>query len=511
LSVDERLIKDVILVDSRGGSVLMTITNKVQLITYPDSLGGNLSSLYDSLNENFPNVFSGIHILPPFPSTGDRGFAPLTYFEIESTFGTWDDIQKIAKKYDVILDVMINHISRHSKQFLDFQKFGRASQYADMFITLEKIWPDRNPPQADLEKIFLRRPVHCFEDVKIESSGQLERVWATFGKKDRSEQIDLDVNAKITRKFFLDILANMQQKGVKMLRLDAIAFVTKKAGTNCFFVEPEIYEFLDWIQSVAHQYQVQLLPEVHAHHELQKRLSEHGNWVYNFVLPALILHTIIKTNSVTLQNYLQICPRRQFTMLDCHDGIPVHPDVEDVLSIPEATGVVEHCLKNGANISKIFSPQHRREGSFDVHQINCTYYSALNENDDAYLIARAIQFFTPGIPQVYYVGLLAGENDQQAVEESGEMRAINRHNYTKNEIEFASHQQVVMRLVKLIEFRNRHPAFQGAFRVEETDPSRIQLQWQHEEHYARLSVNLTTKHTEIEFSDREQSSQRFRP
>jgi sucrose phosphorylase len=162
----------------------MAVQNKVQLITYPDSLGGNLSELYSILDDYFKGSFSGIHILPPFPSTGDRGFAPRTYFEIDSVFGDWSDMQKIAQKYDVILDVMINHISRHSKQFLDFQKYGRGSQYADMFITLEKIWPDRNPPKADLEKIFLRRPEHCFEDVKIESTGQVERVWATFGKRD---------------------------------------------------------------------------------------------------------------------------------------------------------------------------------------------------------------------------------------------------------------------------------------------------------------------------------------
>lgn len=489
----------------------MNIKNKVQLITYPDSLGGDLSALYDTLNEFFPDVFSGIHILPPFPSTGDRGFAPLTYFEIEPTFGSWDDIQKIAKKYDVILDVMINHISRHSKQFLDFQKYGRASQYADMFITLEKIWPDRNPPQADLDKIFLRRPVHCFEDVKIESNGQLERVWATFGKKEWSEQIDLDVNAEITRKFFMDVLANLQQNNVKMLRLDAIAFVTKKAGTNCFFVEPEIYEFLDWIHTIAQKYQVQLLPEVHAHHDLQNSLAEHGNWVYNFVLPSLILHTIYNTDSSKLQNYLQTCPRKQFTMLDCHDGIPVHPDVEDVLTIPEATGVVEHCLKNGANISKIFSPQHRREGNFDAHQINCTYYSAVDASDKAYIIARAIQFFAPGIPQVYYVGLLAGENDRQAVEESGEMRAINRHNYTRQEIENESQKRVVQRLVELVKFRNTHPAFNGKFRVMSTDQMHLSLLWETEHTRAVLNVDLQHMRAEIAYTDLEGVSKIYSP
>lgn len=489
----------------------MTIHNKVQLITYPDSLGGNLRTLYEILNEYFPNLFSGIHILPPFPSTGDRGFAPRTYFEIEPAFGDWSDIQEIAQKYDVILDVMINHISRHSNQFLDFQKYGRESRYADMFITLEKIWPNGNPSKADLEKIFLRRPEHCFADVKIESTGEIERVWATFGKKDWSEQIDLDVNAEITRKFFTEIFAFMQQKGVKMLRLDAIAFVTKKAGTSCFFVEPEIYEFLDWIHAEADQHQIQLLPEVHAHHALQQRLSDHGNYVYNFVLPSLILHTILNNDSETLQVYLQSCPLKQFTMLDCHDGIPVHPDIEDILTIPEMTRLVEHCLNNGANVSKIFSPQHRREGNFDIHQINCTYYSALSEDDDSYIIARAIQFFSPGIPQVYYIGLMAGINDHAAIEETGEMRAINRHNYTKNEIEFASHQPVVKRLVKLIEFRNDHPAFNGEFELVETDSKHLTLIWRFIDAYASLTIDLQKMKSEIKFTDTKDSMELFIP
>ncbi|MBW6474763.1 MAG: sucrose phosphorylase [Anaerolineaceae bacterium] len=489
----------------------MAVQNKVQLITYPDSLGGNLSELYSFLDEYFEGVFFGIHILPPFPSTGDRGFAPSTYFEIDPVFGDWSDMQKIAQKYDVILDVMINHISRHSKQFLNFQKYGRTSKYADMFITLEKIWPDRNPPKADLEKIFLRRPEHCFEDVKIETTGQMERVWATFGKRDWTEQIDLDVKAEITRKFIMDILAFMHQKGIKMLRLDAIAFVTKKAGTNCFFVEPDIYDFLDWIHAVADQHQILLLPEVHAHYTLQKRLSEHGNWVYNFVLPSLILHTIINKESETLQAYLKTCPKNQFTMLDCHDGIPVHPDIEDVLSVSDASRVVEHCLINGANVSKIYSPQHRREGSFDVHQINCTYYSALDENDDAYIIARAIQFFTPGIPQVYYVGLLAGKNDREAVEESGEMRAINRHNYSWQEIENASRNQVVKRLVELINFRNTHPAFNCDFQVIKTDQNLLALLWEGEEARAMLTVDLLRMKAKIEYSDLEGIDRLYTP
>lgn len=115
------------------------VKNKVQLITYPDSLGGNLKALKSNLDTYFPNLFEGgIHILPPYPSSGDRGFAPLTYFEIDPQFGDWEDVRNLAEDYDILLDIMVNHISQKSPYFQDFLKNGRDSQYADYFLTLEK-------------------------------------------------------------------------------------------------------------------------------------------------------------------------------------------------------------------------------------------------------------------------------------------------------------------------------------------------------------------------------------
>ena len=126
--------------------------NNVQLITYPDSLGGSLNTLTQILEQYFSGVFGGIHLLPPFPSTGDRGFAPVTYREIDPRFGTWQDIQKLSATHDVLLDFMVNHISRHSSYFQDFVKNGRQSQYADLFITLDKVWPDGKPVETDVRK-----------------------------------------------------------------------------------------------------------------------------------------------------------------------------------------------------------------------------------------------------------------------------------------------------------------------------------------------------------------------
>jgi sucrose phosphorylase len=465
-------------------------------------LGGNLQSLNELLQKHFADVFGGLHILPPFPSSGDRGFAPLTYLEIEPQFGSWEDIRRIGENFDILIDIMVNHISRSSPYFQDFVKWGRKSQYADLFITLDKIWPDGNPPQEDVQKIFLRKPEHPFSDIEIEETGEIERIWTSFGPRvDWSEQIDLDVNSEVTQKLFTEFFEFFSQQKIKIVRLDAVGYITKKPGTSCFMVEPEIYEFLEWVTSVADKVELALLPEVHDHYTTQIKLAEHGYWVYDFVLPLLVLHTLLNKSSRKLRDYLRVCPRNQITTLDCHDGIPVQPDLDDILDIEESKRIVDICFQRGANLNRILSTSHKTEAGFDAHQINCTYYSALDCDDDAYLAARAIQFFSPGVPQVYYVGLLAGQNDQEGVKQTGEGRAINRYNYSVQEVEEAVQQDVVQRLLKLIRFRNEHPAFDGQFEVLDSDEHELLLSWKKADQECTLKVNLETSQAVIEFTD----------
>jgi sucrose phosphorylase len=479
----------------------VSIKNRVQLITYPDSLGGDLRALNEILLIHFADIFrGGIHILPPFPSSGDRGFAPLTYLEIEPAFGTWEDIRRIGEHFDVMLDLMVNHISRQSPYFQDFIRKGRESEYADMFITLDKVWPDGDPPQEDVAKIFLRRPEHPFSNIAIEETGQVERVWTSFGKETPTEQIDIDVQSELAQELLAGSLAHFAQQGVKIVRLDAVAYVTKRAGTSCFFVEPDIYQFLEWITGVAAPLGIELVPEVHAHYSIQRKLAERGYWVYDFVLPALILHTLLSKSSRKLHDYLETCPRKQFTMLDCQDGIPILPDVEGILEVEESRKIVDTCVQRGASLSRILSPRYKAEDGFDVHQIGCTYYSALDCDDDAYLVARAIQFFAPGVPQVYYVGLLAGENDQESVRLTGESRAINRHNYSAAEIDQALQKEVVQRLLKLARFRNEYPTFGGSFGVKSDDKD-ILLTWQRGNRMCSLNVDIYTNQAVIRYVD----------
>jgi sucrose phosphorylase len=477
------------------------LKNQVQLITYPDSLGGDLKKLDFVLEKYFPNLFTnGIHILPPFPSSGDRGFAPLTYLEIEPQFGTWDDIRRLGEKHSILLDLMINHISAKSIYFQDFINKGRDSEYADLFITVDKIWPDGKPKQGDLDTIFLRR-TEPFSDFKIKKTGKVEKVWTTFGKTTPSEQIDLDINSPVTHKLVIEFLNNFYLNRVTMVRLDAVGYVIKKRRTTCFFVEPDIYKFLSWVQSITNNLDIEILPEIHAEYEIQFRLAKNGYWIYDFILPYSILEALITKSSKKLNEYLKKRPHNQFTMLDCHDGVPIKPDLNGLYQSEDARKVVDLCLQRGANLSLIVSPAHKDSDGFDVHQIRGTFYSMLDCNDSAYLIARAIQFFTPGIPQVYYVGLLAGKNDTKAVAQTGEGREINRHNYSIEEIDQEMDRPVVKKLLELIKFRDTHSAFNGKFQVNSCDDKSIDMLWKNGDSFVRLVVELQPLSAKVQYNE----------
>ncbi|MBU9711663.1 sucrose phosphorylase [Evansella tamaricis] len=488
----------------------MPVKNKIHLITYPDSLGGDLKSLHSVLNNYFSDIFKGgIHILPPFPSSGDRGFAPKTYLEIEPAFGTWEDIKVLGEDYDILVDLMVNHISRQSAYFQDYLEKGKESEYRDLFITLDKVWEGGEPVKEDVDKIFLRRP-KPYSTFKIGKKGEEEKVWTTFGSDDPSEQIDLDVKSEKVIQLLTDFFENFSNNNIKTVRLDAVGYVIKKLGTSCFFVEPEIYEFLELMKKMADSYDMELLPEVHAHYETQYKLTERGYWIYDFILPYTILDTLINKSSENLNEYLRDRPINQFTMLDCHDGIPVLPDLEGLIDTKEARKVVEVCKSRGSNMSLIMSDEHKAEDGFDVHQIGGTFYSVLGQHDDAYLAARAIQFFAPGVPQVYYVGLLAGENDYEAVERTGEIREINRHNYTIEEIEESLEKDVVQRLLMLMRFRNEYPAFDGEFQVLAAPNGEVHLAWQKEDKRCTLHIDLQTYNTVIDYTDQNGATLSYR-
>jgi sucrose 6(F)-phosphate phosphorylase len=145
--------------------------------------------------------------------------------------------------------------------------------------------------------------------------------------------------------------------------------------------------------------------------------------------------------------------------------------------------------RQGGNVNRILSDV-RAEGEVDVHQLNCTYYDALSEDDDRYIAARAIQLFARGVPQIYYVGLLAGGNDDQAVVESGDGRAINRHNYSTSEVGEALGRGVVKRVLDLIRLRSTNAAFGGRLEVIAPTESTVRMNWTLGSDFCGLEADL---------------------
>lgn len=467
--------------------------NKIHLITYPDSLGANLPELHYVLRKYFRDAVSGLHLLPFYPSSSDRGFAPLTYDEVDPAFGTWEDIKMIGRDFDLVIDFMVNHISRQSVFFQDYIERGQASEYADMFLSFSKISESGWVSDEDLAIVYTRKPRPPYQ-VLERSDGSLEKIWCTFDY----EQIDLDYRSPKTREVMRRFLIRLARIQPKMIRLDAIGYTTFKLGTNCFFLEPQIWELLDWFDDYASAFDTQILPEVHEHYTYQLKMAEHGYWSYDFALPMLVLHALYFHTNKRLKQWLAICPERQVTTLDTHDGIGV-VDVKDLMTPKEIDETLEKVYQEGGNTKKIYSgPEYQ---NLDVYQVNCTYYSALGCKDDVYLTARTIQFFTPGIPQVYYVGLLAGENDIELVEKTMLGRNINRHNYTLEEIRNAVEKTVVQRLIKLMEFRNSYPAFNGTFAIADSRNDELTLKWVYKKYEAIACIDLKTYKTKIQYTD----------
>jgi sucrose phosphorylase len=477
------------------------LRNQCQLITYPDSFGRNLSELRKILAEHFAGCFGGLHILPFYPSSGDRGFAPITYDEVDAGFGSWEDIDLLAKDYDLMVDFIVNHISRQSVYFQDYLQQGEQSPYADLFIRLSQMTPDGNVSEADLAKVYTRKPRLPYLEETL-SDGTKERVWCTFAE----EQIDLNVGSELGSRYIAEWLKGIAVRGVKIIRVDAFGYVIKKLGTSCFFVEPETSDFLAKLQRIVKPYGVELLPEIHEHHSIQLRLADQGYYVYDFALPMLVLQALYEGTNVNLINWLKICPRRQITTLDTHDGLPV-VDVVDLMTAGEIDRTQENLYKLGANVLRRYSVDPEYD-NVDVYQINCTYYSALCDNDDAYLVARAIQFFAPGIPQVYYVGLLAGSNDVDLMEQTKFGRNINRHNYSAEEIVRELNRPVVQRLKALMTFRNNYPAFNGEMVVLDSPKDYLTIKWSKGKSEATLQADLLGHKAVIRYYDEQSGKSR---
>lgn len=484
----------------------MAVSNSVQLITYADRLGGDLPGLARLLrSDTFAGAFGGVHVLPFFtPYDGaDAGFDPVDHTAVDPRLGTWEDVRDLADTHDVVVDLIVNHVSADSEAFRDVRARGEASPSYPMFLTMSSVFPD-GAREEDLARIYRPRPGLPFTAMRL--GGRLRYVWTTF----TPQQIDIDVRSARGRSYLTSILDAVAAAGVRLVRLDAVGYAVKTPGTTSFMT-PETFAFIEEFTAEARERGVDVLVEVHSYYRRQIEIARAVDLVYDFALPPLVLHALYTGDGTALADWLRERPRNAVTVLDTHDGIgviDVGPDQTVEPGEPERPG-----LLTPQQIDELVEGIHARTGgssaratgaaasNLDLYQVNSTYYDALGRDDRRYLAARAIQLFTPGIPQVYYVGALAGANDVALLERTGVGRDINRHHYTADEIAADLDRPVVRALLALCRFRNTFPAFDGDVDVT-LDGSRLTLVRRGAEvpdAVATVRVDLATGATSLEW------------
>ena len=450
----------------------------VWLITYADRVGGTLRGLSDLLRSDLADLFVGVHVLPFFiPIDGvDTGFDPTDHTQVDPRLGRWSDLEALAQHTDVMADAIVNHVSRDSPQFRDVLAHGDDSRYASLFLTFDRVFPD-GATEDDLLRLYRPRPGLPLSDVR-RADGTRRIMWTTFA----SAQLDIDVEHSAGEAYLREVLSALANHGTSVVRLDAVGYAVKRAGTSSFML-PETFAFIERLAQWSRELGMETLVEIHSHYLQQIAIAERVDWVYDFALPPLVLHALFTGRAAELRGWLVDRPRNAVTVLDTHDGIgvlDVGADVTDrtragLLSNDDISHLVDRIHANSGGASRLATGT--AAVNLDLYQVNSTFFDAMGRDEQAYLLARLIQFLIPGIPQVYYVGLLAGANDLELLQRTGVGRDVNRHRYLPDELTAALEQRVVQHLMALIRLRNTHPAFAGSWSLGEEGGDSLAMRW----------------------------------
>ncbi len=303
--------------------------------------------------------------------------------------------------------------------------------------------------------------------------------------------MDLNIKSPLVWDFYKDTLDALAGYGAKIVRLDAFAYAPKEVGSRNFLNEPGTWDLLDKIAQLAKPHGVTLLPEIHASYEegTYRTIAEKGYMVYDFFLPGLLLDAFEQQNGQALIAWAnEITEKNMLTvnMLGCHDGIPLL-DLKGLLPEERIQGLIQTLVSRGGFVKDL-------HGAKNVYyQVNATYYSALGEDDRRMLLARAIQLFMPGKPQVWYLDLFAGKNDYAAMERAGAggHKEINRTNLSLEDIAAGLEKPVVQKQLELLKMRSSQPVFSPEAEISaEAQGSRIALRWRREGQEALLEADL---------------------
>lgn len=399
----------------------------VILITYGDQViepsVEPMQTLGKFLDEHIKGIINTVHILPFYPYSSDDGFSVIDYKDVSPRMGSWDDVEALSENYNLMFDGVINHISQYSYWFKSFLENNQ--KYANFFVEVD--------PSVDLSMVVRPRALpllHEYKDIDEKS----RFVWTTFSK----DQVDLNYANSAVMIAVLDVLLFYVQKGAKLIRLDAIAFLWKELGTDCIHL-PQTHEAIQLMREVIHKVapEVVIITETNVPHD--ENISYFGSgddeaqMVYNFALPPLAAHTILSGDTTALNKWAKslTLPSDKvcfFNFIASHDGCGVRP-VADLLSESELGRIIENVEANGGHVSY----RGMSDGGKAPYELNASFIDIVtSESDDLvlrakkFMLVQALKLAMPGVPGVYFHSLVGSTSDKDGVRRSGVLRSINR-------------------------------------------------------------------------------------
>lgn len=306
-------------------------------------------------------------------------------------------------------------------------------------------------------------------------------------------QMDLNIKSPLVWEFYDNTLKTLAGYGAKIVRLDAFAYAPKEPGEKNFLNEPGTWDLLEKVRELADKYNLTLLPEIHASYgeKNYEQIAEKGYMTYDFFLPGLIIDALESGDGKHLSDWAKELIEKDIhtvNMLGCHDGIPLL-DLKGLLSEERIQNLIDTVVGRGGYVKDL----HGQKNMY--YQVNATYYSALGEDDAKMLLARALQLFMPGKPQIWYLDLFAGKNDHEAVKRAGAggHKEINRTNLTTEQMGEALKKPVVARQLELLRFRSTCPAFAKESRIMiNSDGNKMEFTWENDGYQAKLMADLKT-------------------
>ena len=397
---------------------------------------------------------------------------------------------------------------------------GSEKPYWNTFYQEIKFNTIKKEDLKDIEGLSSRNAILICEKVNFAIQNNLDLKTFSFNEleqfKEKTLQIvlkkrsylgQMDVNAKseLVWNFYEETLARVSSFGCKILRLDAFAYLHKEVGQTNFFNKPGTWDYLERINQIAKKNDLILLPEIHSEYgsNLHDEVAKENYPIYDFFLPGLVIHTLETGNNKALLRWINEIISKGYStvnMLGCHDGIPVldlkGKEVKGIytnglLEDKEIESIMKTIMERGGRVKNLYDPTGKK---LSYYQVNATFFSALGEVEQKLLLARAIQMFMPGIPQVWYLDLFAGKNNYPAADKagSGGHKEINRTALSEEDIEQGLQKEIVKDQLEIIRLRNTLKAFSGQISIKKVASNKMSILWEHNNSKAHLEANLET-------------------